>query len=152
VTHEVSPTELGQLYLELHHAFHRQLDEAMSAVGVSMARAKVLKQLSERGPMNQAAIAVRLGVAPRSVTDTVDGLEREGLAARRPNPDDRRAWVVEITPAGATVLAQALKVKKQAMNQIFGAFDAPTRAEFAALLTSMRDRLAATTKEEAHVQ
>jgi DNA-binding MarR family transcriptional regulator len=152
VTDDVSPTELGQLYLELHHVFHRQLDEAMSAVGVSMARAKVLNQLSEQGPMNQAAIASRLGIAPRSVTDTVDGLERDGLAARRPNPDDRRAWVVEITPAGATVLAHALKVKKQAMNQIFGALDAPARAEFAALLISMRTRLTAPTKEEAHVQ
>jgi len=151
-TEQVSATELGQLYLELHHRLHRQVDEAMTAAGLSMSRTKVLMVLDEHGPMHQAALAARLGFAPRSVTDTVDALEREGLARRRADPNDRRAWLVEVSPDGLTALGRALGVKKKAMDQIFGALDAPTRAEFAAVLISMRNRLTSTVGEEAHVQ
>ena len=138
---EVSPADLGQQYLELHHRLHRLVDEAMSSAGLSLSRAKVLMQLRDCGPMNQAALANRLGFAPRSVTDTVDALECEALAVRTTDPNDRRARLVQMTPAGAAALAEAMTVKKLAMNQIFGALDAPARAEFAALLTAIQTRL-----------
>ena len=54
---DVSALEVGQAYLELHHRLHRLVDQAMTAAGLSLARAKVLMRLSERGPMNQATLA-----------------------------------------------------------------------------------------------
>src|ERR1700712_1174702 len=95
-----SPVEIGQLYFELHHRIHRLVDEAMNESGLSLSRAKVLGVLAEFGPVKQAAVAAVLGFAPRSVTDTLDALEREGLATRGPDPTDRRAWLVEITSTG----------------------------------------------------
>lgn len=109
--------------------------------GLSLSRAKVLKALHEHGPMKQAALANQLGLAARSVTDAVDALERQSFAARNVDPDDRRVWLVGITPAGAAALGKAMAAKQQAMQQIFGALDAPARAELARLLTSLRDRL-----------
>ena len=103
-----STVEIGQLYFGLHHRIHRLVDEAMNAAGLSLSRAKVLGVLAECGPVKQATVACKLGFAPRSVTDTLDALEREGLATRGPDPNDRRAWLVEITPAGRTALEQAL--------------------------------------------
>ena len=44
---DVSPLEVGQTYLELHHRLHRIVDQAMSSAGLSLARAKVLMRLSE---------------------------------------------------------------------------------------------------------
>ena len=139
---DISPSDLGHLYLELHHRLHRLVDETMQAAGLSLSRAKVLSQLAEHGAMNQAALATRLGFAPRSVTDTVDALEREELAVRTGDPNDRRARIVEITPAGTTALAAAMSAKRKAMEQIFGSLDAPARAEFAALLRTIADGLA----------
>lgn len=138
---EVSTLEVGQLYVEVFNRCRRQLDEAMTATGVSMSRTTVLKELSEHGPMNQATLAARLGFAPRSITDTVDALERDGLAARCGDPNDRRARIVEITPTGALAFARALAVKHETMDQIFGALDASDRAQFAALLELIRVRV-----------
>lgn len=135
---EVSASEVGQHYLELHHQLRRTVDEAMSAVGVSLSRAKVLGVLAEHGPMNQAGLAARLGFAPRSVTETVDGLERDLLATRVADPQDRRARIVEITKAGRAAYARAAVAKTTAMEKIFGTLDAPARAEFVALLDSIR--------------
>ena len=87
---EVSANDVGQFYIALHHRLRRMVDEAMTDAGLSLSRAKVLSELSEHGPMNQSTLAIRLGFAPRSVTDTVDSLERAGLAQRSDDPADRR--------------------------------------------------------------
>ena len=136
---DVSPYDVGQRYLELHHRLHRLVDEEMAATGVSLSRAKVLNQLAEHGPMNQANLAGRLGFAPRSVTDTVESLERDGLVRRAEDPFDRRARVVAITPDGREALTRAMTAKHQMFDQIFGALDAPARVQFVALLTTIAD-------------
>ena len=141
MTVDVSPDDLGQLYLEVHRRTHRVIDEAMVAAGLSLSRAKVLKALAECGPLRQATLATQLGLAARSVTELVDALERDAFATRQSDPHDRRAWLVAVTPAGVAALNRATAAKAQAMNEIFGALDAPARAAFAALLTAMRDRL-----------
>ncbi len=141
---EVSNAELGQLYLELHHRIHRLVDDAMSAEGLSLARAKVLARLYENGPMNQASIASCLGLAPRSITDTVDSLERDELANRQSDPKDRRAWIVAITPAGRKALADAMVARTKALGQIFDSLDGRQRAELAALLRTIHTAVTAT--------
>jgi DNA-binding MarR family transcriptional regulator len=138
---EVSAVEVGQTYLELHHQLHRIVDQAMTCAGLSLARAKVLMRLSEAGPMNQATLAGLLGFAPRSVTETVDALEREGLVKRTEDEHDRRARIVTITPSGCHSLAASQVVRCKAMDQIFGVLTATERARFAALLTTIRTSL-----------
>ena len=139
---DVSAVEVGQAYLELHHQLHRSVDQAMTTAGLSLARAKVLMQLSDRGPMNQAALAGLLGFAPRSVTDTVDGLERDGLVVRTEDERDRRVRIVALTPAGRDALAAAQIVRLKMMDEIFGSLSAPERDTFAALLNKIRTNLA----------
>ncbi len=122
--------------------------------GLSISRAKVLNQLHEYGPMKQVTLAASLGLAARSVTEAVDALERQSLAVRTVDPNDRRVWLVEMTPAGAAALTTAMAAKRQAMHQIFEALDAPARAQFAQLLLSLRDGLIENHQNagEAHVQ
>ncbi|WP_375504311.1 MarR family winged helix-turn-helix transcriptional regulator [uncultured Jatrophihabitans sp.] len=145
-----SCVELGELYLELHHRIHRLVDEAMNDAGLSLSRAKVLRVLAQQGPVNQATVAYALGFAPRSVTDTLDALEREGLATRGPDPRDRRAWLVEITPAGTVALDRAIAVKKALMNTIFDGLSDTEREHFADTLAGLRTRLDSK-QETAHV-
>ena len=77
--------------------------------------------------MNQATLAGLLGFAPRSVTETVDVLEREGLVTRTEDPNDRRARIVSLTEAGREACATAAAVRTKTMNEIFGVLS-PTRA------------------------
>jgi len=137
----VTAVEVGQAYLELHHQLHRIVDQAMSSAGLSLARAKVLMRLIDDGPMNQAALAGLLGFAPRSVTDTIDALERDGLVVRSEDEHDRRARIVTVTPAGRKAYEAARAVKLKAMDTIFGSLTASERATLAALLTTIRTNL-----------
>jgi DNA-binding MarR family transcriptional regulator len=141
VAHDVSALEVGQAYLELYHQLHRLVDQTMSSAGLSLARAKVLMRLSEGGPMNQATLAGLLGFAPRSVTDIVDALERDGMVTRTEDKADRRARIVALTPAGHDAFAIAQVTRQKVMDEIFGSLSARQRASLAALLTTIRTNL-----------
>jgi DNA-binding MarR family transcriptional regulator len=138
---DVSAVEVGEVYFELHHRVHRLVDQTMCSAGLSLARAKVLMRLSERGPMNQATLAGLLGFAPRSVTDAVDGLERDGLVVRTEDERDRRVRIVALTPAGRDAFAVAQVARANAMEAIFGGLSARERITLAGLLTSIKTNL-----------
>jgi DNA-binding MarR family transcriptional regulator len=71
--------------------------------GQSSARWQVLGRAHE--PRTVAAMARDLGHARQSVQRVADVLAGEGLVAYTDNPHDRRAQLVELTPAGRAVLA-----------------------------------------------
>lgn len=138
---DVSPSEVGRAYFELHHALRRTVDQTMAAAGLTLAKAKVLMHLSETGPMNHATLAGLLGFAPRSVTDTVDALERDGLVTRTESPDDRRARIVALTASGKQASELAKVVRLKAMTEIFGSITVAERATLLDLLTKVRTNL-----------
>jgi DNA-binding MarR family transcriptional regulator len=51
---------------------------------------------------------------------TVDELERAGLAERHPAPDDRRARIIAVTPAGKRKVAEADGVKERVQAEVLG--------------------------------
>jgi DNA-binding MarR family transcriptional regulator len=138
---DVTALEVGQAYFELHHQLHRLVDQRMSSTGLSLARAKVLMRISERGPMNQATLAGLLGFAPRSVTETIDALERDGLVVRSEDEHDRRARIVALTRAGQDAFASAQVTRLKAMDEIFGSLSARERESFVALLSTIHTNL-----------
>jgi DNA-binding MarR family transcriptional regulator len=137
----VSSVDAGQAYMELYHQLHRIVDQAMCAAGVSLARAKVLMRLDAHGPMNQATLAGLLGFAPRSVTETVDGLERDGLVTRTEDPHDRRARIVGLTESGRAASEASAAVRRKTMDEIFGVLTPAERAQFVSLLSTIRTNL-----------
>ena len=133
----VTPDQVGERYLAVHHRMFRAVNDEMSGCGLSMARTKVLLRLREQGPVRQSVLAVDFGLSPHSITDVVDGLERLGLAERRPDPDDRRAKLVAITEAGEAGLDVANATRERLLTQIFGALSDADRATFLRLLGSL---------------
>ncbi|MDQ2811623.1 MAG: MarR family transcriptional regulator [Actinomycetota bacterium] len=137
-----SPEHLGELYLEVHHRMRRAFDDGMSACGLSLARTKVLSQLQHSGPARPSVLATEFGLAPRTVTELVDTLERDGLATRQADPTDRRALLVALTSEGESALAVARTTRARLMKQVFGALGAEDRATLARLLQTIDDAMA----------
>ncbi len=54
-------------------------------------------------------IAGALSLTTGGVSKLVDAIEASGYCKRRPNPGDRRSSIIELTPAGARILARATK-------------------------------------------
>jgi DNA-binding MarR family transcriptional regulator len=136
-----TPEQLGDLYLEVHHRMRRVFDGAMNACGVSLARTKVLTQL-HRGPARPSVLAAEFGFAPRTITELVDTLERDGLVTRQPDPTDRRALLVALTSEGEAALAVGRAARARLMKQVFGALGPDDRATMARLLQTLDDAMA----------
>jgi DNA-binding MarR family transcriptional regulator len=145
----ITPEQLGERYLAVHHRMFRAVNEAMSGCGLSMARTKVLRRLHEQGPTRQSVLAADFELSPHSITDIVDGLERQGLAERRPDPADRRAKLVAITDSGQASLDVANATWERLLTQIFGALDEDDRATLLRLLASL-DEAAQTATDITH--
>jgi DNA-binding MarR family transcriptional regulator len=60
----------------------------------------VLGRLDREGPQSVSDLAHAERVRPQSMAQTVGDLEAEGLVERRPDPDDRRRALVELTEEG----------------------------------------------------
>jgi len=133
----ITPEQVGERYLAVHQRMFRGVNDEMNRCGVSMARTKVLRRLREQGPTRQNVLAADFGLSPHSITDIVDGLERLGMAERRPDPTDRRAKLVAITDAGAAGLDVANATRERLLKQIFGALSEADRATFLRLLDSL---------------
>ena len=90
-------------------------DEALRPHGLTFARYEVLMLLifSRAKALPMKVIGSRLQVHPTSVTNAVDRLEAAGFVRRAPHPDDGRAVVVELTPAGE----QLAKASTQILNR-----------------------------------
>ncbi len=86
-----------------------RLDGLLKPHGLSFARyeALVLLVFSSRGSLPLGKMGERLQVHPTSVTSIVRRLESSGLIRRLPHPDDGRAILAEITPAGRDLVERA---------------------------------------------
>lgn len=88
--------------MRAHQIALARVEAALKPLGVTFARYEVLMLLyfSKRGSLPMKVIGSRLQVHPTSVTNAVDRLEDAGLVTRSTHPDDRRAVLVALTPAG----------------------------------------------------
>src|SRR5215472_10386568 len=100
----ITPDQVGERYLAVHHRMFRAVNDEMNGCGLSMARTKVLTLLDGQGPTRQSVLAADLG-----------------LAERRPDASDRRAKLVVITDAGRACLGVAHATRDRLLTQIFGA-------------------------------
>jgi DNA-binding MarR family transcriptional regulator len=130
----VTAEQLGERYLTVHHRMFRAVNDEMTGCGLSMARTKVLTRLHEQGPTRQSVLAAEFGLSPHSITDIIDGLERSGMAERRPDPTDRRAKLVAITDAGEVGLNVARATRDRLIKQIFGTLSEADRETLLRLL------------------
>jgi len=82
----------------------RRLRVEDEALGISAPRLSVLSVLVFAGPKRIGELARVEQVEPPTMSRLVDGLVRDGLAVREPDPDDARAVRVRATPTGARTL------------------------------------------------
>lgn len=95
--------------MRVHQLVLIELDERLRPLGLTFARYEVLVLLtfSRRGALPLGKIGERLQVHATSVTPLVQRLEAAGLITRTRHPEDGRAVLASITPAGRLLTERA---------------------------------------------
>ena len=120
---------------------HRLVDRLMMIHGTSLARTKLLMLVERDGPVRSTDIASALGQAPRTVTEAIDGLERDGLVRRDPDPDDRRAKRISVTAAGVAAIAASQPIRNRFLIDVFGTLDKDELDELVRVIDKLSTRI-----------
>ncbi|MDK2975057.1 MAG: hypothetical protein PWP08_1428 [Methanofollis sp.] len=94
---------IEQLNAELVEFFNRFASWEASVIQpgpLTLAETHAIEVLGHHGRMNMKNMAQKLGVTTGTTTVTVDRLEGSGLARRTPAENDRRSYIIELTPEG----------------------------------------------------
>src|ERR671914_1378522 len=108
----------GQLFFRLWRASHTQTAAALESIGLTPALFAVLNFLRARDGAIQQEIGAAMGIDPSTMVALVDGLERAGLAERRPHPKDRRAREVVITPKGRRTMERGRALAREVEDEV----------------------------------
>lgn len=86
-----------------HRPDHGLTLSQMELLG-EVTRAPRTRGADHAGVSTPAELATRLHVRVQSLTDSINELVNRGLVSRRPDDDDRRRQLIEITPAGIALI------------------------------------------------
>jgi DNA-binding MarR family transcriptional regulator len=121
--------------------YQRWLESSTPSSELSFPRLRLLELLHCRGPQMMRVLADDLGLTPRNMTALVDGLEAEGLVRRVAHPSDRRATLVESTPAGVAAAERTLVPKLNAIGELFDELSPAEQDQLSGLLTVLVEAL-----------
>jgi MarR family transcriptional regulator for hemolysin len=110
-------------------------------LGLTKAQCSVLFHLSRREGINQAALAQILEVEPITLVRLLDRLEAAGLVERRRDKQDRRAWVLYLTPAAQPLIGRIRELITEVWETVQDKMPAAERAAFVATLATLKNTL-----------
>jgi DNA-binding MarR family transcriptional regulator len=93
----------------------------------SLPQFRVLVLLHDGGPMRSGALAEYLAVHPSTFTRMADRLVSFGWVERQEAPDNRREVHVRLTPAGAALVEQVMRRRREAIAEILDPLDRAQR-------------------------
>jgi DNA-binding MarR family transcriptional regulator len=85
---------------------------------LTLTEATVLATTARNGPVGLSWLAREEGMNPTMLSRVVWRLEDAGLLARRPDPRDRRAALVDATPAGRKLHERIRAERADALSQL----------------------------------
>lgn len=127
----------GDLLMMAARMVRRRFAVALTQFEVTPAHARALRTLNDADGLRLSALAEQLRIAPRSATDLVDALEQRDLVVRQPDPADRRATVVRLSPHGVSLLTQINATRRSVLQGFTAEMSAEDQRELDRLLRAV---------------
>jgi DNA-binding MarR family transcriptional regulator len=125
---------IGFLLAHTHIGMRNAGNEALERFELDVREWAALALLDAEGGLSQQALAMLQRCDRTTMVAIVDRLEELGYAKRRRNPRDRRAYALEITPAGKRVLTEADGLLAEVERDFFAPLSAKERRTLIGLL------------------
>lgn len=116
---------------------HALLSDAFAAHGLRGYHVRLLAALDEVGPASQAELGRTTGIDRSDVVGCLHDLVERGLAAREPDPADRRRNIVTITARGRRELARLDVVLDEVQDAVLAPLTPGERRTFLRLLAKL---------------
>jgi DNA-binding MarR family transcriptional regulator len=109
--------------------------------GLPLTRYEVMRVIASHQNCRVFDIVAELSLTTGGASKLVDAVESAGYTRRRPNPDDRRSSIIELTPAGKRIVEKATRTVEDELEQRIGSA-LPDRSlqQLTATLARLRER------------
>jgi DNA-binding MarR family transcriptional regulator len=109
-------------------------ESALAPLGLRSRHLVALTVLREGGESTQQALATTLQIDRTNLVGLLNELEADQLIERRRSSEDRRRHIVELTAAGANVLAKVEAALAAVEDEVLGGLDDEQRETLYSLL------------------
>jgi DNA-binding MarR family transcriptional regulator len=130
---------LSEAFRSVARQLRHTSQETLAPWDITPAQLRAMRVLMRHGVMRMSELSDHLHIAARSATEVVDALETRGRVERRPDPDDRRATLVEVTEHGTSVLDAIRAARGTEAERAFDRLSPTDRAHLARILRKLRD-------------
>lgn len=135
---------IAYLIADSARLLRREFDARVRELGLTGPQARLLLTLAVIEGENQGFYAERLEVEPISLARMIDRMEDARLLERRPDPADRRAWRVHLTPRAHEIVDTVRAGMGPLEAMVLEGLDQTERAALARALEAIRANLSAT--------
>lgn len=97
---------IGYRVYSTQRALARSLELSLAPFGLTPGQWNALNQLEEHGAMTQKQLAALVQKEQATIARSIERLVQRGLVKRTPDPRDRRANIIEVTPAASQLLSE----------------------------------------------
>jgi DNA-binding MarR family transcriptional regulator len=119
-------------------AFAIDFRDAVGGTGMRQVLVGVLAVVEANPGVKQGAVGALLGIKPANMVSLINELIEQGLIERVVTPDDRRAFALSITPAGAAILTECLARITEHEARMLGDLSVEEREALLAMLARIR--------------
>ncbi|MDJ0347297.1 MarR family transcriptional regulator [Streptomyces sp. H10-C2] len=126
--------DLGELFARITRRLIDAERQLLSAHRLTMWEYIAMSQLARSPAPTQLALAQAIEYDKTRLITILDSLERRGILTREPDPADRRARIVRLTPAGEQLLAAARSDIRTMESALLGPLDPAERDVLLAVL------------------
>jgi DNA-binding MarR family transcriptional regulator len=107
---------------------------ALEPTGLHVRQYGLLLVLATEGPLSQGALAEWVRTDRTTMVALIDNLEERGYVRRERNPDDRRAYLLQLTADGRRALTRASGLMRRAEDQLMRSLQEGERTRLIELL------------------
>lgn len=132
---------IGTLLAQVSRLMRRQFDVAARQIGVTRPQWQVLTLLARHAGINQGGLADILEVEPITLGRMIDRLQESQMVERRPDPADRRAWRLYLTPRGEDQIERLKPHALETLDAALEGLSVEERRQLMAMLDRMRGNL-----------
>ncbi|MNI23381.1 transcriptional repressor MprA [compost metagenome] len=154
--HPPLPIDVIHVLIRTTHFVQKEFNAQISALDmpfqISGPRLRLMSLVLETGKIRMNELAARLGITARTVTDFVDGLEKENLLVRIPDPTDRRATLIQLTELAQANISQILAIQAEIAEKLVENLSIEQRKQLLDLLFLLIEEKDMTSHSDEHLK
>lgn len=116
-------------------------DQRARRLGITRAQWAVMARLEHHEGLKQSELAEMLDLQPITLTRLVDRLCQNGMVERRPDPNDRRAKRLHLTPLARPLMDRLAELGQDMMGEVLDGFSLATIERMTLELSLAKDNL-----------